>query len=117
MEILPEPEIEVIKKGRGRPRKEKIETETTEPPKKRGRPKMEIIISEKREKMKPGPKTSLTSDKAYYTKYYSEHYKSVCMTCPSCKNPNINVTKIRRHMRSHKCLLDTTLNKYNVYGI
>jgi hypothetical protein len=26
MEILPEPEIEVIKKGRGRPRIEKIET-------------------------------------------------------------------------------------------
>ena len=117
MEILPEPVTEVIKKGRGRPRKEKIETETTEPLKKRGRPKKEINISEIREKMKPGPKTSLTTDKAYYTQYYTKHYKGVCMTCPSCKNPNINVNKIHRHMRTYKCLVDTTLNKYGVYGI
>ena len=106
---LPESETEVVKKGRGRPRKEKIETETTEPPKKRGTPK--------REKMKPGPKTSLTADKDYYTKYYSTHYKGVCMTCPSCKNPNINVSKIHRHLKSYKCLVDTALNKYAVYGI
>ena len=117
MEILPEPETEVVKKGRGRPRKEKIETEITEPPKKRGRPKKEINILEIRSKMKPGPKTSLTTDKAYYTQYYTKHYKGVCMTCPSCKNPNINVNKIHRHMRTYKCLVDTTLNKYSVYSI
>ena len=117
MEILPEPEIEVIKKGRGRPRKEKIETETTNPPKKRGRPKKEINITEIREKMKPGPKTNLTTDKAYYTKYYSTHYKGVCMTCPSCKNPNINVSKIHRHLKSYKCLVDTALNRHAVYSI
>ena len=115
MEIVPEPEIEVIKRGRGRPKKEKIET--NEPPKKRGRPKKEINITEIRAKMKPGPKTSLTADKDYYTKYYSTHYKGVCMTCPSCKNPNINVSKIRRHLRSDKRLVDTALNKYAVYGI
>ena len=112
---LPESETEVIKKGRGRPRKEKIET--NEPPKKRGRPKKEINITEIRAKMKPGPKTSLTADKDYYTKYYSTHYKGVCMTCPSCKNPNINVSKIHRHLKSYKCLVDTALNKYAVYGI
>ena len=115
MEILPETETEVIKKGRGRPRKEKIET--NEPPKKRGRPKKQINIIEIREKMKPGPETSLTSEKNYYTQYYSSHYKGVCMTCPSCKNPNINVSKIHRHLKSYKCLVDTTLNKYGVYGI
>ena len=45
MEILPEPEIEVIKKGRGRPRKEKIETETTEPLKKKVGLKRKSIYS------------------------------------------------------------------------
>ena len=34
MEVLPETVTEVVKKGRGRPRKEKIETAPTEPPKK-----------------------------------------------------------------------------------
>ena len=115
MEILPETNTEIIKKGRGRPRKEKVES--NEPPKKRGRPKKEIIISEIREKMKPGPKTNLTEDKAYYRNYYATHYKGVCMTCPSCRNPNINVNKIHRHMRTYRCLLDTALNKYGVYGI
>ena len=110
MEILPEAEIEAIKRGRGRPKKEKIET--NEPPKKRGRPRKEINLLEIREKMKPGPKTSLTADKTYYTQYYNTHYKGVCMTCPSCKNPNINVSKIHRHLRSYKCLIATTLNKY-----
>ena len=116
MEILPEPETEVVKKSRGRPRKAIVLLEPTEL-KTRGRPKKEINITEVREKMKRGPKTSLTSDKAYYTQYYSDHYKGVCMTCPSCKNPNVNVAKIHRHMRSLKCLNDTTLNKYSVYGI
>ena len=80
--------------------------------KKRGRPRKEINLLEIREKMKPGPKTSLTADKNYYTQYYNTHYKGVCMTCPSCKNPNINVSKIHRHLRSYKCLIATTLNKY-----
>ena len=83
----------------------------------RGRPKKEINISEIREKMKRGPKTNLTADKNYFTQWYADHYKGKCMTCPSCKNPDINVAKIHRHMRSPKCLIDTTLNKYSVYGI
>ncbi len=115
MENLSESENEVIKKGRGRPRKEKVES--NEPPKKRGRPKKEYVIIETREKMKPGPKTNLTEDKAYYRNYYTTHYKGVCMTCPSCRNPNINVNKIHRHMRTYKCLTDKTLNKYGVYGV
>ena len=117
MEVLPETVTEVIKKGRGRPRKVIAETESTDPPKKRGRLKKEIIIPETSEKMKRGPKTSLTSEKNYYTQWYSSHYKGVCMTCPSCKNPNINVSKIHRRMRTDKCLVDSTLNKYSVYGI
>ena len=32
-------------------------------------------MSGNKEKIKPGPKTSITSDKAYYTKYYNENYK------------------------------------------
>ena len=115
MEILPETNTEIIKKGRGRPRKEKVES--NEPPKKRGRPKKEIIISEIREKMKPGTKTNLTEDKAYYRNYYATHYKGVCMTCPSCRNPNINVNKVHRHMRTYRRLVDTALNKYGAFGI
>ena len=95
---LPETVTEVIKRGRGRPKKE-------------------INVTEIREKMKRGPKTNLTADKNYFTQWYADHYKGKCMTCPSCKNPNINVAKIHRHMRSPKCLKDTTLNKYSVYGI
>ena len=83
MEVLPETVTEVVKKGRGRPRKEKIETELTETPKKRGRPKKEIniseirekmefkkeiIISEIMEKMERVTKTNLTADKNYHTK-------------------------------------------------
>ena len=126
MEVLPETVTEVVKKGRGRPRKEKIETEPTETPKKRGRPKTEINISEIREKMelqnqiniseimeKIKPKTNLTADKNYYTQWYSNHYKGVCMTCPSCMNPNINVAKIHRHVRTYKCLRDTMLKTYS----
>ena len=124
MEILPvvtetlplsDPETEIIKKGRGRPKKEKIES--NDPPKKRGRPKKEINIVDIRERMKPGPKTNLTADKNYYTQHYSTHYKGVCMTCPSCKNPNINVSKIHRHLKSYKCLVATALNKHAVYSI
>ena len=87
------------------------------PLKKRGKPKKEIKVVEIREKMKPGPKTNLTADKNYDTQYYSTHYKGVCMTCPSCKNPSINVSKIHRHLKSYKCLVDTALNKHAVYSI
>ena len=117
MEILPELNNEAIKRGRGRPKKEKLETEPEVAIKKRGRPRKEINILEIREKMKPGPKTNLTSDKNYYTQYYSSHYKGVCVTCPSCKNPNINVNKIHRHMRTYKCLVATTLNQYGLTNI
>ena len=112
MEILPEPEIEVIKRGRRRPKKEKVESEPDVSLKKKGRHRKEINLLEIREKMKPGPKTSLTADKTYYTQYYNTHHKGVCMTRPSCKNPNINVSKIHRHLRSYKCLIATTLNEY-----
>jgi len=116
MEVLPETVTEVVKKGRGRPRKAFVLLDPTEA-KKRGRPKKEFEITEVREKMKRGPKTNLTSEKNYYTQWYSSHYKGVCMTCPSCKNPNINVGKIHRHMRTDKRLNDTASNKYSVYGI
>jgi hypothetical protein len=112
MEILSEPTNEAIKRGRGRPKKEKLEAELDVPLKKRGRPRKEINLLEIREKMKPGPKTNLTSDKTYYTNYYNTHYKGVCITCPSCNNPNVNVNKIHRHMRTHRCWLDTKLNSY-----
>ena len=116
MEVLVETVTEVVKKGRGRPRKAIVLLEPTEA-KKRGRPKKEIEITEVREKMKRGPKTNLTSEKNYYTQWYSSHYKGVCMTCPSCKNPNINVGKIHRHMRTDKRLNDMALSKYSVDGI
>ena len=121
MEILPEPVTKVIKRGRGRAKKEiniaEIRKKMQQMPKKETKPKKEINISETREIIKRGPKTNLTADRNYYNQWYSDHYKGVCMTCPSCKNPNVNVAKIHRHMRSLKCLKDTTLNKYSVYGI
>ena len=107
MEVLPETVTQATQ----------TETVTEVVKKARGRPKKEINVTEIREKMKRGPKTNLTADKNYFTQWYADHYKGKCMTCPSCKNPNINVAKIHRHMRSPKCLKDTTLNKYSVYGI
>ena len=50
MEILPEPNNEAIKRGRGRPKKEKLEAELHVPLRKRGRPKKEINLLEIREK-------------------------------------------------------------------
>lgn len=46
METLTATEIEVIKKRRGRPRKEKIETETTDPLKKEVDLKRKLIYRE-----------------------------------------------------------------------
>ena len=51
MEVLPETVTEVVKKGRGRPRKAFVLLDPTEA-KKRGRPKKEIDVTEVREKMK-----------------------------------------------------------------
>jgi hypothetical protein len=108
-ELSSEIEInEIIKRGRGRPKKEKVPTE----PKKIGRPRKEIIITEIREKIKPGPKTSKTTDPEYYNNYYREHYKGVYTTCPSCKNPHVSIDKVHRHMRSMKCWKDEIHCKY-----
>ena len=101
-------EIVIEKRGRGRPRKEKLPTE----PKKKGRPRKEIDIVEIREKMKPGPKSSLTQDPEYYNNYYKTNYKGVYTTCPACKNPHVSVDKVHRHMKSTKCLKDEMYCKF-----
>jgi hypothetical protein len=99
---------QTIARGRGRPRKEKPPAE----PRKIGRPRKEINITEIREKMKPGPKTSKTQDPEYFNNYYRAHYKGVYTTCPACKNPHVSADQVRRHMRSMKCLKDETSCKY-----
>ena len=91
---------QTIARGRGRPRKEKPPAE----PKKIGRPRKEINITEIREKMKPGPKTSKTQDPEYFNNYYRAHYKGVYTTCPACNDPRVRVDKIQRHINTLKCL-------------
>ena len=63
IEIVEVTEI-VVRRPRGRPRKAVVETEPQEP-KKRGRPRT-LPVREPVEKMKTGPKTNLSSDKAYF---------------------------------------------------
>ncbi len=108
-ELSSEVEInEPIKRGRGRPKKEK----PPKVPKKIGRPRKEINITEIREKMKPGPKTTKTQDPEYYNNYYRTHYKGMYTTCPACKNPHVSIDKVHRHMRSAKCLRDEMICTY-----
>jgi hypothetical protein len=102
-----------VKRGRGRPRKEKIVSDEPTQPKKRGRPKKPIIVSEIRQKQKPGPKTDMTKQDGYYKQFYREHYQGVFVTCPMCGNPNVNASKVHRHIKTSKCTQDDLSNKYH----
>ena len=114
VEVVEVPEV-VVKRLRGRPRKAVVETEPQEP-KKRGRPRT-LPVREPVEKMKTGPKTNLSSDKAYFTNYYKEHYHGVKVACKFCHNPNIPVDKQLRHARSRKCMIDELFGKYKALAI
>jgi hypothetical protein len=109
-------QVEEVKRGRGRPRKERIIGDEPTVSKKRGRPRKVIDVQEIREKQKPGPKTSLSSAQDYFTKYYRENYQGIYVTCPVCGNPNVNVSKIHRHVKTRKCMLDDMCNKYHTYS-
>ena len=109
-------QAEEVKRGRGRPRKERIISDVPTEPKKRGRPRKVINVQEIREKQKPGPKTALSSAQDYFTKYYQENYQGVYVTCPVCSNPNVGVNKINRHVKTRKCMLDDLCNKYHAYS-
>jgi ssDNA-specific exonuclease RecJ len=115
-------EIEIVlKRGRGRPRKEVVE-ELPKEPKKRGRP-AKVKDDEPKEPKKRGrpakekilpppkpPRIYKTHDPNYIKNYYQEkdyyrkHY-AVLMTCPSCKIRLVQ-QKIARHLKQNqKCRL------------
>ena len=62
--------VTLVKKPRGRTRKERVISDEPTEPKKRGRPKKVIDVQEIREKQKPGPKTMLSFVQGYFTQYY-----------------------------------------------
>ena len=93
-------QFEEVKRGRGRPRKERVVSDEPTEPKKRCRPRKVIDVAEIREKQKPGPKTALTLVQGYFTKYYKEHYQGIYVTCPVCSNPNVGANKIHRHTQT-----------------
>ena len=109
IEIVEVPEV-IVKRPRGRPRKAVVDTEPQEP-KKRGRPRT-LPVREPIEKMKTGPKTNISRDKAYFTNYYKEHYHGVKVACKFCNNPNIPVDKQLRLAGSRKCMIDELFGKY-----
>ena len=108
----PQEETITQKRGRGRPKKEKLVSDEAVIVKPRGRPRKIIDVSEIREKLKRGPKTSLTQDPEYYNNYYREHYKGMHTTCPACKNPNVSVDKVQRHIKTRKCWYDEMCCKF-----
>ena len=77
----------IIKRSRGRPKKEPKEPEIKIP-------------------QKPGPKTNASLLPGYHKQYYDKHYKGIRNTCPCCYNPNVAVDKMTRHMKSNKCFSD-----------
>lgn len=106
-------ETQDIKRGRGRPKKERhVSAEQTEA-KKRGRPKKVIDVQEIKEKRKPGPKTMLSLAQGYFTQYYKDRYQGIYVTCPVCSNPNVGANKVHRHIKTRKCMLDDLCNKYH----
>ena len=109
--------VELIKRPRGRPRKERVITDEPSEPKKRGRPRKVIDVQEIREKQKPGPKTSLSFVQGYFTQYYKDRYQGVYVTCPVCSNPNVGANKINRHVKTRKCMLDDLCNKYHTEAV
>ena len=106
----PQEETVTQKRGRGRPRKEIIDVAVIAKP--RGRPRKIIDVLEIRDKLKRGPKTSLTQDPEYYNNYLREHYKGMYTTCPACKNPHVSVDKVHRHIRTRKCWYDEMCCKF-----
>ena len=102
-----------IKRGRGRPKKEKIEI--VKEPKKRG-PKPDFTkykerISEITEPQKRGPKTCASKYKEYYAQYYRDHYSKIYLNCPNCFKL-IQKSRICRHMRTSSCMVDQINKKY-----
>ena len=103
----------VIKRGRGRPKKEKIEI--PKEPKKRG-PKPDFTkykerISEITEPQKRGPKTCASKYKEYYAQYYRDHYSKIYLNCPNCFKL-VQKNRICRHMRTNSCMEDQVSKKY-----
>ena len=106
----PQEETVTQKRGRGRPRKEISDVAVIAKP--RVRPMKIIDVLEIRDKLKRGPKTSLTQDPEYYNNYYREHYKGMYTTCPAFKNPHVSVDKVHRHIRTRKCWYDEMRCKF-----
>jgi len=82
----------VIKKSRGRPKKEPKEVTPKIP-------------------QKPGPKTDASKHKEYYAEYYRNHYSNIYLNCPNCFKL-VQKNKICRHMRTDRCMVDQMSKKY-----
>jgi hypothetical protein len=88
----------IIKRSRGRPKKEPKEPE-----------------NQKYLQKRPGPKTNASLQPGYHKQYYDKHYKGIRNTCPCCYNPNIAVDKMTRHMKSNKCFSDGLSGVYKMH--
>ena len=86
--IIEEPII--LKRGRGRPKKEIVEPKVKKP---KGRPKG--VLKE----------NAVSRQPEYYNDYYKAHY-SHQVICPDCYNPKVLRTNMLRHMRTNKCFFD-----------
>ena len=86
--------VDIIKRGRGRPKK--IVEEQI--PKNRGRPFINPLCTNK--------------DKEYYAQYYRDHFQGVKVVCPACNNPEIKKQRLLAHVRTNKCFRDELMNKY-----
>jgi hypothetical protein len=110
-------QVEQVKRGRGRPKKEKVISDEPVEKKKRGRPKKIVDVVEIKEKQKPGPKGDASYQPGYFTQFYKEKYQGVYVCCPVCNNPNVSVVKIHRHVKTRKCMLDDLCKKYKSENI
>ena len=85
--------LEIIKRGRGRPR--------TRP----------IIPEEEKIRKKPGRKGDATKNKEYYVQYYRDHYQNNFTNCPAC-NKQVQRCKLTKHMRGEMCYRNQINKKY-----
>ena len=99
--IIETNDIEVVKRGRGRPKKEpKPPSEEPSNKKPRGRPTVENAC-------KPGcPKAG----RQYFKDYYKNHSAGNIINCPSC-NALTEKFNLRNHLNSKRCAKYSIFNK------
>ena len=85
--------VDIIKRGRGRPKNEKIVEE-------------KILMKRGRKIINP---LCTSKDKEYYAQYYRDHYQGVKVICSVCGNPEIKKQILLAHVRTNKCFRDELL--------